>query len=170
MLIRHETLTDCAAIAALTTAAFRDAPHASGTEASIVDALRAANALTISLVASDDDGIVGHIAFSPVTIVPTKIMPVTDRWFGLGPLSVRPDRQRKGIGTALVETGLKQLRAMGVAGCVVLGDPAYYARFGFISDPLLRYADVPPQYFQRIVFKGAPPSGDVTYHSAFDAG
>jgi len=97
-------------------------------------------------------------------------MSVTDRWFGLGPLSVRPDRQRKGIGKALVETGLKRLRATDAAVCVVLGDPVYYARFGFVSDPALRYGDVPPEYFQRIVFSGAPPSGGMMYHSAFDAG
>jgi len=70
--VRDETPDDAAAIAALTTAAFRGAPHASGTEAAIVDVLRATNALTISLAAVDDSGIVGHIAFSPVTIVPPK--------------------------------------------------------------------------------------------------
>lgn len=167
--IRDERPDDAAAIAALTTAAFRDAPHASGTEAQIVDALRADNALTLSLVAIENNIIVGHAVFSPVTITASAIGSTTGGWFGLGPVSVRPDRQRSGIGSALIEAGLQRLKECGARGCVVLGDPAYYARFGFVSDPALRYAELPPEYFRRIVFKGTPPHGTVTYHSAFDA-
>lgn len=162
--IRAERPADIHAIRDITIAAFKGAEHSSGTEASIVDALRMAGALTISLVAVGGEDVVGHVAFSPVTIDSKAT-----GWFGLGPVSVRPDCQGSGIGKALIEAGLTQLRDGGAHGCVVLGDPRYYARFGFLSDPALRYADVPPEYFQRIVFKGPAPTGSVAYHPGFDA-
>lgn len=162
--VRTERPEDATAIGAVTTAAFAGAVHSSGTEAAIVAALRAAGALSVSLVALGNGEIVGHVAFSPVTIDGEG-----SGWFGLGPVSVRPDRQRAGIGRALIEEGLARLSAGGAAGCVVLGDPAYYARFGFVADPALRYADAPPAYFQRLVFSGPPPAGRVTYHVGFAA-
>jgi predicted N-acetyltransferase YhbS len=167
MEIRAERSADIHAIRDVTTAAFKAAEHSSGTEASIVDALRVADALTISLVAVEGGDVVGHVAFSPVTI-DSDVASHTG-WFGLGPVSVRPDCQGSGIGKALIEVGLTQLRDSGAHGCVVLGDPHYYARFGFLSDAALRYADVPPEYFQRIVFKGPAPTGSVAYHPGFDA-
>lgn len=106
--IRTERPDDVAAIRILTRAAFEHAPHSSRTEAAIVDALRAAGVLTLSLVAIDEGERIGHAAFSPVTIAG-----VADGWFGLGPLSVRPDRQRRGIGRALVRAGLAALRSRG---------------------------------------------------------
>ncbi|MBS0505082.1 MAG: N-acetyltransferase [Proteobacteria bacterium] len=165
MEIRDERPADAAAIRAVVTAAFATAPHSSGTEAAIVDALREAGALTLSLVAEEDGEVVGHIAFSPVMADGSE-----GGWYGLGPVSVRPDFQTKGIGQALVRVGLERLKESGAFGCVVLGDPAYYARFGFLNDPALRYPGVPPEYFQMLIFAGARPSGDVSYHAAFDAG
>lgn len=162
--IRPETPADADAIAALTTAAFATARHASGAEAAIVAALRGAGALTLSLVADQAGHLLGHAAFSPVTI---DGRPGT--WFGLGPVSVAPDRQRQGIGTALIREGLARLRQSGAAGCVVLGDPAYYGRFGFRGDTLLRYGQVPPHLFQCLAFTGTTPAGEVAYHTAFDA-
>jgi len=161
--IRPERRDEVAAISNVTTAAFETAPHSSGTEARIVEGLRTGGALTVSLVAEDDGEIVGHVAFSPVMIVG-----VGGDWYGLGPVSVRPDRQRHGLGQSLVRTGLEHLRALGAAGCVVLGDPAYYQRFGFESDPALTYSGYHSPYFQRLVFGGPLVSGDVTYHAAFE--
>lgn len=161
--IRDETPADAAAIRALTTLAFRDAAHSSGTEAAIVDALRAAGALTLSLVAAEGGRIIGHVAFSPLAIENA-----TGAWFGLGPVSVDPDRRGRGIGRALIVTGLDRLRAQGAAGCALLGDPALYARFGFENDPALFYADVPPPWFQRLVFHGPAPTGRARFHPAFD--
>jgi putative acetyltransferase len=163
MEIRFEQSEDLAAIRTLTFAAFENAPHSTQTEAAIIDALRRAGALTISLVAVDEVP-VGHIAFSPVTINGE-----VSGWYGLGPVSVRPDRQRKGVGRALIQTGLDHLRAMNAQGCVVLGDPLYYGRFGFISDPNLRYGNVPPEYFQRLAFSDEVPRGEVLFHPGFDA-
>jgi putative acetyltransferase len=164
MEIRFEQSEDLAAIRTLTFAAFENAPHSTQTEAAIIDALRAAGALTISLVAVDAEVLVGHVAFSPVTINGE-----VSGWYGLGPVSVRPDRQRKGVGRALIQTGLDHLRAMNAQGCVVLGDPLYYGRFGFISDPNLRYGNVPPEYFQRLAFSDEVPRGEVLFHPGFDA-
>ncbi|MBR1159278.1 GNAT family N-acetyltransferase [Bradyrhizobium elkanii] len=164
MQIRDERPEDAAAISAITAAAFAKATHSSGTEASIVEALRAAGALTISLVAVSEDGsIFGHIAFSPV-----RIDGVAGRWYGLGPVSVAPDLQRQGIGSALIRDGLARLVTQNADGCVLLGDPAYYGRFGFVSDPALTYGGQPSPYFQGLVLRGEPPKGDVSYHSAFD--
>jgi putative acetyltransferase len=164
MEIRNEEVGDAGAIADLTIRAFQDAEHSSGTEAKIVEALRHAGVLTISLVAADGRSVVGHVTVSPV-----RINGRTGHWFGLGPVSVDPARQGNGIGTSLVAAALDRLREMNAHGCVVLGDPAFYARFGFGSDAELCYGDVPPRYFQRIVFAGSPPKGAVTYHSAFEA-
>ena len=164
MEIRFEQSEDLAAIRTLTFAAFENAPHSTQTEAAIIDALRAAGALTISLVAVDAEVLVGHVAFSPVTINGE-----VSGWYGLGPVSVRPDRQRKGVGRALIQTGLDHLRAMNAQGCVVLGDPLYYGRFGFISDPNLRYGNVPPEYFQRLALSDEVPKGEVLFHPGFDA-
>lgn len=161
--IRDERPDDADPIAALTSQAFAGAVHSSGAEAQIVERLRQAGALAVSLVA-EDGGIVGHVAFSPVSVDGAA-----GRWFGLGPVSVRPDRQGQGVGGRLIREGLDRLARLGAEGCVVLGDPLYYGRFGFVSDPGLRYGDVPQEYFQRLALSGEPPSGAVAFHAAFDA-
>lgn len=163
MKIRPERPEDATTIHALTDAAFKGMPFSDNTEARVVDALRAADALTLSLVATFDDEIVGHVAFSPVMINGRA-----GDWYGLGPVSVWPDRQRIGIGQALIREGLARLAAMGAGGCVLLGDPAYYVRFGFRNDPDLRHAGAPAWAFQCLTLNGPRPSGDVRFHPAFD--
>lgn len=162
MIIRDELHSDIPIIRSVVTAAFKDAPHASGTEAAIVDRLRDGGALTLSLVAEMGDMVVGHVAFSPVLIDGKQI-----GWFGLGPVAVRNDMQQRGIGKSLIEAGLKRINSMGARGCVVLGEPTYYERFGFGSDANLRFVDVPAEYFQRLTIRGQPPTGNVEYHPAF---
>ncbi|MEH6474799.1 MAG: N-acetyltransferase [Sneathiella sp.] len=164
MKIREETPSDIDVIRSITRAAFLSIEHSSQTESAIVDALREAGTLSISLVALENNEIVGHVAFSPVTIEGDNI-----GWFGLGPVSVLPDRQRKGIGTTLIEDGLRRISAMKAKGCVVLGDPNYYARFGFEAGPELFLDGVPPEYFMRRAFEGDMPCGRVDYHKSFDA-
>jgi putative acetyltransferase len=105
---------------------------------------------------------VGHAAFSPVSVAGAG-----SGWYGLGPVSVEPRWQRQGIGQALIRSGLDRLGELSAAGCVVLGDPDYYRRFGFESDPELRYADAPTPYFQRLVLRGPAPRGEAIYHPAF---
>lgn len=164
MTIRNEQPQDIEAINRLTEAAFRNEEYSSHTEHFIVNALRRTGQLSISLVAAEHDEILGHVAISPVSISSG----VTG-WYGLGPISVRPDRQGKGIGSALMWAALQQLRQQGAAGCVVLGDPAYYGRFGFKAHPGLELPDVPPEYFQALSFTGELPVGVVKYAAAFDA-
>ena len=161
--IRNETASDVAAIEAVTIAAFHDAEHTSHTEHFIVNALRHAGQLTLSLVADDDGAVVGHVAISPIRL---SIGPAD--WFGLGPLSVLPQRQRQGIGVQLMNHAIAQLRSMDSAGCVLLGDPHYYQRFGFKAESALVLPDVPPEYFLAIAFEGAIPAAVVAYHDAFN--
>ena len=162
--IRDELPIDVATIDAVTRAAFASAEHSSGTEHAIVRALRDAGRLEVSLVAEADGQVVGHVAASPVTITGGAT-----GWYGLGPVSVAPGHQGRKIGTALVTRALSKLRAAGAAGCVVLGDPAYYARFGFRAEPRLVLPGVPAGYFQAIPFDGECPAGEVAYDAAFEA-
>lgn len=164
MEIRSERAEDVDTIRALTQAAFEKMPFSDQTEARIIDALRAAGALPLSLVAIERQEILGHVAFSPVTI-----NGALNDWYGLGPVSVWPERQKSGIGQALIRDGLHRLTTLGANGCVLLGSPDYYSRFGFIADPRLTYGDAPAKYFQRLVLKGLPPSGEVKFHPAFEA-
>ena len=165
MILRSERPQDAEAIRRLTQAAFAAAPHASGTEAAIIDALRRDGQLSLSLVADEAEGIIGHLCFSPVRIAGQDC-----GWFGLGPVSVAPDRQNQGIGSTLIREGLSRLRNMAANGCVVLGDPGYYARFGFTHAPGLTFDGAPPEYFLQGTFSGSTPFGPVTYHPAFHQG
>ena len=162
MMLRAERQDDAAAIGAVIKAAFTGHPHSDGSEVGIVERLRAAGALAVSLVAEEEGRIIGHVAFSPVTIADS-----TPDWFGLGPVSVLPERQRSGIGGALIRAGLEQLQQAGAAGCVVLGDPAYYSRFGYAHDPALTYPFPMAEAFRQLRFTGTAPVGEVTYHPAF---
>ncbi|MCC5860079.1 MAG: N-acetyltransferase [Ectothiorhodospiraceae bacterium] len=161
--IRREKPSDVMAIESLIGSAFRNARHAGRTEQLIVRALRNDGQLSISLVAEENGAIVGHVAVSPVSISDD-----TDGWYGLGPIAVAPACQGRGIGGQLTLQALAQLHTMGAAGCVVLGDPDYYGRFGFRAEPTLVLPDVPAEYFQSIAFAGSVPSGNVSYHEAFN--
>lgn len=161
--IRPEVSSDIADIEALTVAAFLNAPHTSHTEHLIVNALRSSGNLTISLVAEVDGTIVGHVAISPISISDG-----IQGWYGLGPISVMPDYQRIGIGSQLMRQALATLQERGASGCVVLGDPAYYSRFGFRAEPGLVLPNVPPEYFQAISFDAPIPIGLVSFHESFD--
>ncbi|WP_018608085.1 GNAT family N-acetyltransferase [Uliginosibacterium gangwonense] len=163
MLIRPETAQDLTAIRAITTSAFFGRIHGTGKEYLLVEALRDAGALSVSLVAEAHGKVIGHIGFSPVTINSKEC-----GWFGLAPLSVSPEMQRQGIGRALVHEGLGALRKIGAHGCVVLGDRQYYAHFGFHPCAELRLEGVPPEYFMAQSFGAAVPHGRVDYHPAFD--
>lgn len=162
--IRDEDPNEAPSIRRLTEAAFKLSDHSSGTEGAIIEALRRAGALSISLVAIRDAEILGHVAFSPVTIDGREL-----DWYGLGPVSVRPDVQGNGIGSALIREGLVRLKDLRAAGCVLLGDPAYYGRFGFKNDPALRFVGAPAEYFLALPLGEAKPSGVVVYHEGFAA-
>lgn len=160
--IRPESPDDAAAIHAVIEAAFLGMPFADGDEQHLPARLREDGDLALSLVAEDAERIVGHIAFSPVTIAGGAT-----GWYGLAPLSVLPELHGQGIGSALAKRGIADMQARGAHGLVVLGDPAYYSRFGFENDPALRYSGAPAEYFQCLSFEGSTPAGQVAFAPAF---
>jgi putative acetyltransferase len=162
--IRPELVGDVKAIETLTVAAFLNAPHASHTEQRIVSELRRTGKLALSLVAEANGAIVGHVALSPV-----DISDGSPNWYGLGPISVAPLWQRQGVGSALMHEALRTLKERQAAGCVLLGEPEYYTRFGFRADSNLLLKGVPGEYFLALAFNSAPSRGTVTYHDAFNA-
>jgi putative acetyltransferase len=164
MIIRNEIAADIPVIAEITKTAFATLAISQHTEQFIIAALRAAGSLTVSLVAEIEGKVVGHVAFSPVTISDG-----TSDWYGLGPVSVLPEHHRQGIGSALIREGLSRLRARGGRGCMLVGEPDYYQRFGFRNLPALTLEGVPPQYFLALPFGEETPGGAVVFHSAFAA-
>ncbi len=145
-------------------AAFHTLEISNHTEQFIIEALRAARALSVSLVAEVDGRVVGHIAFSPVTISDGA-----RGWYGLGPVSVLPEYQHQGIGKALIRGGLARLQSMHARGCCLVGHPDYYEKFGFHNVPELRHEGVPPEVFLALSFNANTPRGIVTFHEAFKA-
>ncbi len=163
--IRPEAAEDVDAVRALTAAAFGPMPFSDGSEPGIIDRLRADGDLSLSLVAEDAAGrVIGHIAFSPVSAG-------SDRrgWYGLGPVSVEPAHQGRGVGRALIEAGMAELRRLDAAGCALIGDPRLYERFGF-SSGALTYKDLEASLVQhRLLGAGAPPAGELRFAPAFDS-
>jgi putative acetyltransferase len=164
IVIRNETHADVYAISEVTIAAFKTLELSNHTEQFIIDALRAAKALTVSLVAEMGGRVIGHIAFSPVIISDG-----TPNWYGLGPVSVLPEHQRKGIGKALIKEGLSRLKNLKAQGCCLVGHPDYYIKFGFKNISGLVYEGVPQEVFFALSFDGHAPRGTVAFHEAFKA-
>jgi len=164
IIIRSETGDDITTISEVTAAAFKTLPISNHTEQFIIAALRVTKALTISLVAELDGRVVGHIAFSPVTISDG-----CPNWYGLGPVAVLPEYQRQGIGTALMQDGLSRLKGLNAQGCCLVGHPEYYRRFGFRNIPGLLCEGVPQEVFFGMSFDGHTPQGVVEFHEGFKA-
>jgi putative acetyltransferase len=162
--VRDETPDDIDAIREITVAAFKTLAVSNHTEQFIIEALREAKALTVSLVAEEDGRIVGHIAFSPVSMSDG-----THGWYGLGPVSVLPEHQKKGIGKKLIKEGLSRLRELNAKGCCLVGHPEYYRKFGFKNVSGLVHEGVPPEVFFALSFDGYIPQGTVDFHEAFKA-
>jgi len=162
MIIRNETALDIEAISEVTIEAFKTLAISRHTEQFIIHALRKANALTISLVAEVDGRVVGHVAFSPVSISDGAL-----NWYGVGPLSVLPSCHKQGIGKALMQEGIRILKTMGGKGCALVGDPEYYKRFGFRNIPALIHEGVPQEYFLALPLDENIPRGKVEFHEGF---
>jgi putative acetyltransferase len=163
VLIRSENSADVAAIERVTIAAFKGRWYSDQTEHMVIDRLREAEAMSVSLVAEVDEKVVGHVAFSVVTIDGED-----KGWYGLGPVSVSPEVQKLGIGSKLIREGLSQIKEKGARGCVLEGDPNYYQRFGFKNHPDLIYKGTPDQkYFMALPFYEDVPKGQVEFHKAF---
>lgn len=167
MNIRQETSQDYASVYTLIQTAFADAPYRDGNEQDLVAALRKSPAFVpeLSLVAETDGRLAGHILFTKITVGETAAL-------ALAPLAVLPEFQGCGIGTALIARGHATAKALGYAWSVVLGDPAFYGRFGYcpaaesgISAPF----DVPPEYFMAcpLTTPTVPITGTVKYAKEF---
>jgi putative acetyltransferase len=164
MIVRNEKTSDIKAIYNVTVAAFKDHPYSHQTEQFIVNALRVAGALSLSLVAEVDGKVVGHVTFSPVSISDGS-----EGWYGLGPVSVLPELQRQGIGKALINEGRTRLKSLSAKGCVLVGDPGYYTRFGFKNLPELIYEGIPQDVFLALPFSNEKAKGIVAFHPGFSA-
>lgn len=164
MIIRPEKQQDIDHIRCVVIAAFRNHPHSQQTEHKIIDALRKAGALALSLVAENDEGqVIGYIAFSPVQINNR----ISSDYHGLGPIAVMPSQQNKGIGKALIKEGVKCLRSWKAKLVVVMGELEYYNRFDFSTHEGLFLRNVPPEYVMAYSFTGVIPKGEIIYHPAF---
>lgn len=164
MIIREEIPSDIEAISKVTIAALQTLPISNHIEQFIIRALRSAGALTLSFVAEIDGHVVGHAAFSPVTISDN----IKD-WYGLGPISVLPENQIQGIGKLLINEGLALLKQLGGQGCALVGDSNYYKRFGFKNFPDLVYEGVPQEVFLALPFSKKIPQGTLVFHEGFQA-
>ena len=164
MIIRKETTSDIEAISQVTIAAFRTLPISNQTEQFIIEALRAAGALTLSLVAEIDGRVVGHVAFSPIIISDGA-----KDWYGLGPVSVLPEYQKQGIGKSLINEGLSLLKQLNGKGCALVGDPNYYKWFGFKNFSEIVYEGVPQDVFLALPFNEKIPQGILVFHEGFEA-
>jgi putative acetyltransferase len=166
MILRSEKTDDLEAISALHHAAFLNHPqHPPGSgpvEHLIVERLRAAGGLVLSLLAEEDGATVGHIAMSPAVVGRDA-----SHWYLLGPVGVLPAYQGRGIGSALVREALGEMKRRGASGIVLVGDPGFYERFGFRTFKGLTYAGVPPQYVLAAAFGSEHPCGAIAAHTAF---
>lgn len=164
IILRNERAGDESAIFELTRQAFLTAEHTCHSEQFIVGALRRYGHLALSRLAVDNETAVGHVAFSPLQLPNGEA-----GWYGVGPLSVLPGYQRRGIGTRLMQSGMASIGAAGARGCVLVGDPDFYSRLGFTSSPDLTLSGVPPQYLLAYAFDGVLPTGEIAFSPAFGA-
>jgi putative acetyltransferase len=162
LIIRPETSADFDAISELTITAFATLEISNHTEQFIIEALRAAGALTVSLVAERNQRVIGHLACSPVAISDGST-----GWYGLGPVSVLPELQRQGVGKALIAAGHARLKALGARGACLVGHPEYYRKFGYRCLPELCLEGIPPEFFMALPFVEPLPHGKASFHAAF---
>ena len=163
--VRDERPEDFGAVVDLTKRALAPKPFAAGDEQALIGKLRDVGALTISLVAELDGKVAGHVAFSPALAKNGS-----QGWFALGPISVEPYLQKQGIGGRLIREGLARLFQMDAAGCIVLGDPAYYPRFGFRPFPQFAPEGEPAEYFMILPMRVDEPACVLEFHPAFHEG
>lgn len=164
--IRDEQPGDAPGIRLLLEAAFP-----SSVEADLVDRLRVSCPGQVSLVALEAGRIVGHILFTPV-VIEAGAEPING--FGLAPMAVLPQYQRRGVGSALARAGIERLREAGCPFIVLVGHTEYYPRFGFV--PASRHGvrcqwdQVPDEVFMILVLDSAAPipAGTARYRPEFD--
>ncbi|WP_373490307.1 GNAT family N-acetyltransferase [Parasphingorhabdus sp.] len=162
LIIRPEHPADHAAIRAVTQRAFAPMAYAGGNEQHLIDRFREAGALALSLVAERDGVVRGQATFTKAFAADGSA-----GWYALGPIAVEPDLQKQQIGSQLIEAGIADLRARDAAGCVLVGDPAYYRRFGFKPFPDLCPDGEPAEYFRILPLRVKAPQAVVSFHPLF---
>ncbi len=162
LIIREELADDYAVIASITERAFAPMPFSDGDEHELIGKLRDAGVLAISLVAEYEGTVAGHIAYTPAFAADGSA-----NWYALGPVAVEPGLQKRRIGARLIERGLAMLRERDAAGCVLVGDPAYYSRFGFKLYPEFCPEGEPEEYFQILPLRQTAPRSVVGFHPLF---
>ncbi len=160
--IRSERHEDHAAIHDVTKRAFAPMPFSDGDEQELIGRFRDAGVLALSLVAEKDGAVVGQISFTPAFA-----KDASPGWYALGPVSVEPQFKHQGIGSMLIRAGIDWLRDQDAAGCILVGNPDYYRRFGFHLFPALAPANEPAEYFQILPLRVASPAVMVGFHSLF---
>ncbi|MFT7653370.1 MAG: putative acetyltransferase [Candidatus Azotimanducaceae bacterium] len=160
--VRGERPEDIGDIFDITELAFRGRPYAGGDEQDLVNRLRDTNALALSLVAEIGGCVVGQITFSLASNSDES-----GPWFALGPVSVIPELQNEGIGSALINRGLAEIRDRGALGCILTGNPDYYQRFGFKLCPANVPAEESAEFFQLKILCASSTSGMFEFHPAF---
>ena len=160
--VRRENRLDQKAIAEMTKRAFAPMEYSDGDEQDMINTLRESGRLSLSLVVEHQGAIAGYVAFARMVIGDQP----TD-WYSLGPIAVEPRLQKRHIGTELIHAGLDQLRTIGVLGCVLVGDPNYYHRFGFVVTPKFVPARQPAEYFMINAFLGGEPPVGFDFDPAF---
>jgi len=163
--IREERPGDEAAIRQMVLRAFAGHPYSDGDEADVIDRLRADGDLLLSLVAVEGDAVLGQITYSKAILSNGE-----DGWMVVGPVAVDPSRQGAGIGRALMDEGEARMRALGAKGITVLGDPQFYARFGYRQHTPITLEGELGEYLQVKSFGAPIPAASVSYASAFAPG
>ncbi len=162
--IRPEEFSDYSAIYDVTKRAFAPMPFAGGNEQDLIEILRKAHALSLSLVAEENGKIVGHVALSPATHESGQ-----GGWFGLGPISVEPALQRKGVGKMLIAKATTWMKTQKARGCILVGNTNYYSRHGFVCAVENAPEKEPAQYFMVLPLANTIPAGRFSFHPAFYA-
>lgn len=160
--IRPERVDDHQAIHDLTKRAFAPMPYSEGDEQDLIGHLRDAGALALSLVAEQEGVVIGQ-----VTLSPAFASDGSGGWYALGPIAVVPEHQGKGFGSELIRAAITWLRSQDAAGCVLVGNPAYYGRFGFKPFPQLAPEGEPAQFYQMLPLAITEPTAVVGFHPLF---
>lgn len=164
VLIRPERPGDYDAIYEVTKRAFAPMPYANGDEQELIGRFRDAGVLALSLVADKDGKVVGQCTFTPAFAADGSA-----GWFALGPVSTEPKHKHKGIGGQLIQAGIAWLKEQNAAGCILIGNSAYYSRFGFLTFPDLTPEGMPAEYYQMLPLGTAEPNTVVAFHPLFSS-
>ena len=162
ILIRPERAEDHGAIHDVTMRAFAPMPYTDGDEQELIGRFRDAGALALSLVAEKHDVVIGQI-----TLTPAFAADGSAGWYALGPVSVEPELKHQGIGSQLIRAGIAWLNEQHAAGCILIGNPAYYSRFGFRPFPELTPDGMPAAYYQILPLSVQDPVVVVGFHPLF---